>query len=108
MESCNSSLNTNEKLWGMVKSDNVNSIIDATLEIQKTKNKSMMDALLYKPADPRITHRLKYYGMSIYQIKMLSLEILTEIKPPKEITYIPDSSIINFYIQTIKKLNGSQ
>ena len=81
----------------------MDSIIDATIEIHKTKNADMIDALLYEPYDPRITHRLKYYGMSIYQIKVLSLEVVTGLKAPKTITHIPNTLIVTFYRQLAKK-----
>jgi len=105
MGSCNQSVkffNSGEKerLWSMVRSPQIDSIIDATIEIQLAKDTSMIKALLYNSNDARVTHRLKYNGMSVYQIKMLSLESITNKKPPKQITYTPDSIIINFYTQT--------
>jgi hypothetical protein len=39
----------------MIKSNNVDRIVSATIEIQKAKDTSMLYAILYKPDDPRIT-----------------------------------------------------
>ena len=102
--SCNQNIDKGrkEKLWIMMKSNNANSIIKAVLEIQNAKDTSMIDAVLYKPDDPRITHTLFHKGMSVYQIKMLALEKITNIAPPKEITYEVDTAIINFYIDKLK------
>lgn len=92
-----------ELLWQMVKSNNIDSIIDATIEIQKAKDTSMIDAILYNSDDPRITNRLEYKGFSVYQIKMQSLRMITGIKPPKQVTYNVDTSIINFYKNTLRR-----
>lgn len=83
----------------MTKSNNVGSIIEATLVIQKEKDTSMIDAILYKADDPRITHYQSRKGMSVYQIKMFALKQITGIAPPKDVTYNVDTSIINFYIK---------
>lgn len=87
------------ELWSMIKSNNKDSIINATVEIQKVGDTSMVGALLYKPYDPRVLTRINYKGMSVYQIKMLALGFITGKKPPQPVTYIPDSSIVNFYIK---------
>lgn len=87
----------------MIQSNNPDSIIKATIEIRKAKDTSMISALLYNPYDPRIIHRLGLNGRSVYQIKMEALEIVTGKKPPKKLTYEPDSSIVNFYMQELQK-----
>lgn len=91
-----------EKLWEMMKSDNVNTIFNAVIEIQKAKDTSMIEAVLYKPNDPRITNTLFRKGMSVYQVKMVALEKITNIAPPKQITYEVDTAIINFYIEKLR------
>lgn len=105
IDSCKSKMTENQKreLRQIMKGDNVDSIINAINKIKDAKDTSMIDALLYNPYDPRITHRLSMKGKSIYQLKMESLEILTGVAPPKKINYIPDSIIINFYIKLIDK-----
>ncbi len=90
------------QIWSMMKSNNVDSIIEAASAIQEAKDTSMLDALIYNSDDDRITHILKYKGMSVYQVKMLSLKSITGIMPPKEITYEVDTTIINFYKQKLK------
>jgi hypothetical protein len=101
--SCKTKNNTNVVLWSKIRSNNMDSIIDATLEIQETKNMSMINALLYQSFDPRITHRIRYNGMSIYEIKMLSVELLTGDKCPNPISYEPDSAVISYYLKYEKK-----
>lgn len=105
--SCNNRTDINadrkSQLWSMIKSNNADSIIKATIEIKKAKDTSMINALLYNSYDPRIIHRLGLNGKSVYQIKMEALEFVTKITPPKELTYRPDSVIVNFYIQELQQ-----
>ena len=103
--SCTQKLDKNrkEQLWIMMKSNNVNSIVKAVMEIKEAKDTSMIDAILYKPNDPRITHNLLHTGMSVYQIKMTALKQITNIAPPKEITYEVDTTVINFYVKRFKR-----
>jgi hypothetical protein len=105
--SCNQRLDQDRKnvLWSMIKSDDVDKIFTATLEILKAKDTSMIDALLYKAEDPRITQRALQKGMSVYQIKMTALNQITGLTPPKRITYKVDTSIINFYKRNLHYLN---
>ncbi len=100
--SCNtehiSNMNRDE-LWSMIRSSNQNKIIIATTEIQNRKDTTLLDAILFNSDDARISHLLKFYGKSVYQIKMEAAMELTGIDPPKMITGNPDSSIILFYSQ---------
>lgn len=103
--SCNGKISDSRKaeLWIMIKSDNPDSIINATLEINKSRDTSMVGALLYNPYDPRITHRLGLKGKSVYQIKMEVLGALTGYAPPKIVTNEPDSVIVNFYLNRLSQ-----
>jgi len=87
----------------MMKSNNVDSIIKAVMEIQEVNDTSMIDALLYKPNDPRITHNLLYKGMSVYQIKMTALKKIINLDPPKPITYEVDTTVIEFYVRSLNR-----
>ncbi|HET7115649.1 MAG TPA: hypothetical protein VFI29_04130 [Hanamia sp.] len=87
----------------MIRSNKVDSIVVATIEIQKVNDSSMLNAILYKPNDPRITQLPFQKGMSVYQIKMTALKQITGITPPIKITYKVDTSIINFYQEKIKE-----
>lgn len=93
----------NLQFWSMIKSGNVDSIIEATIGIQQSKDTSMIGALLYGADDPRITHKLRYKGMSVYQIKMGALRNLTGLNPPTEISYKVDTAIISYYRSELLK-----
>jgi len=103
MLSCMGKHHTKQQLISMLKSEDKDSIVDAIRIIQKSKDTSMLLYLLEDANDPRIVHRLDYKGMSIYQIKMNTIKSLTGIIPDREITYRPDSTIIQFYLSKIKK-----
>ena len=95
-----------EQLWTTTKSNNVDSIIISTIEIQKAKDLSMIDAVIYNSDDPRVIRLLKYKGMSVYQIKMLTIKFMTGITPSKEITYEVDTAIVNFYKKSAKEMRA--
>lgn len=100
--SCKNSQDTKEHLILMLRSGNKDSIINAASIISEIKDTSMISYLLENAADPRISHRLNYKGMSVYQIKMNTIKSLTGISPEVEITYKPDSTVIGFYNRLYK------
>jgi hypothetical protein len=91
-----------DELWSMIRGGNQNEIIIAINEIQKRKDTMLLDAILFNSDDARISHLWKFYGKSIYQIKMEAIMNITGIDPPKVITDKPDSSIINFYSSIVE------
>jgi len=63
----------------------------------------MVADLLKNSLDPRISHDIQYYGMSVFKIKMSAMKNLTLMDPPKQISYKPDSLIFKFYYNISKK-----
>lgn len=89
----------------MLQSEDKLQIIEATDYIKRTRDTSMVNDMLKQSFDPRVTHLLKYKGMSIYQIKMGAMKELTGITPPNTITYRPDSVNIEFYLRIARNRN---
>lgn len=87
----------------MLQSDNATQIIEAITYISNHKDTSMVEEMLRKSFDPRATHLLKYQGMSVYQIKMGAMERFTNLAPPHNIIYRPDSVNIKFYLSVAIK-----
>lgn len=87
----------------MLKSSDVEQIIEATNYISDNRDTSMVEDILAHTFDPRITHLSTYKGMSVYQIKMGVMKEITGISPPNRTTYIPDSVNINFYLKVSKE-----
>lgn len=86
-------------LQRMLKSDDKSQIIEAINYISNNKDTLMIKDLLKNSFDPRITHLIKYKGMSIYQLKMGAMKNIMGIAPPNKITYKPDSANVNFYVE---------
>lgn len=87
----------------MLNSDKKIEVIKAINYIADHHQTHMVKYLLADAMDPRITHDLRYKGMSIYKIKMGAMKRLTGVKPIKEITYIPDSAVFKFYVDIAVK-----
>jgi hypothetical protein len=87
----------------MLKGDNKEQFIEAIMYIEDNHKIDMVQYLLYDAMDPRVTHDIRFKGMSIYQIKMHALKRFTGTNPPKRITSEPDSSILNFYADILKQ-----
>jgi len=63
----------------------------------KYLNRDFVHFILNSPYDPRISHMYNHKGVSVYQSKMQTLEVLSGLKAPDEITYKVDSIIVKFY-----------
>lgn len=100
--SCNKGRDSND-LREMLNSNNVEKIIEASNYINKNKDTSLVADLLMNSFDPRISHDIRYYGMSVFKVKMSVMKALTAFSPPKKMTYKPDSVIIKFYYDISKK-----
>lgn len=94
---------TPDSLREMLNSNDVEKIIEASDYIGKNKDTNLVADLLKNSLDPRISHNIRYYGMSVFKVKMSVMKNLTSINPPKQISYKPDSLIFEFYYNISKK-----
>lgn len=92
-----SSCNLNQEVIADLRSDEPNRIIKACAKLEDADDAEFVPILLEQPCDPRVTHLLKYKGMSVYQQKMAALKRISGIAPPHKLTYRVDSSIVDFY-----------
>ncbi|MFN4316141.1 MAG: hypothetical protein ACK4E0_17765 [Chitinophagaceae bacterium] len=106
--SCKNNQVSKEQLVSMLRSDDIDSILSAIERIQNKRDTSMLIYLLDNADDPRIIHKLKYKGMSVYQVRMTTIRFLTGIESNEAITYKPDSAIIKFYLSLLDKAPHSQ
>lgn len=95
--------NDRSTLKKMLKSGEIDQIIEATNYISYHKDTSMVEDMLEHAFDPRITHIITHKGMSVYQIKMAAMKEMTGILPPNKTTYKPDSVNIRFYLNVAIK-----
>lgn len=87
----------------MLNSNSVEKIIEASNYISENKDTSLVADLLKNSCDPRISHDIRYYGMSVFKVKMSVMKDLTSINPPQKFTYKPDSIIFKFYYNISKE-----
>ena len=64
----------------------------------KSKKDTIYIGLLFENIDDeRISHNIKYNGMSVYQCKIGALRRISGINPPNKVTHKVDITNINFY-----------
>lgn len=86
-----------ERINKLLNKNDKTSIIEASFLIGEIKDTSYVPILLKNCYDCRITHHMQFYGISVYQSKMIALKKISGVAPPSEATYQPDSSIVNYY-----------
>lgn len=94
--SCRKPFNKNE-LINMLRSNNLDSIVKGIEGVKAQNEISMIPYLLENTDDTRVLLKTKYYGKSIYQLKMETIEKISGIESPVTIRYKPDSAVISFY-----------
>ena len=82
-------------------SDNVDSMIIGYYLIQ-SGDVQYIPEIMNEPFDGRETFMLDYKGKSVYEAKMNAMKRLSGENPPTEITYAPDTLIVNFYTNWAK------
>lgn len=91
------SCNKEQKIERLLNSEDKQDLIEGAFEAGETGNKKFIPLLLKNANDPRITHNLRFKGMSVYQSKMNALKKILKQQPTVAITYKPDSTVIKFY-----------
>jgi hypothetical protein len=94
---------TRAEIESLINSNKVTDIIKGFNKVGETKDTFFVKHVFINPADPRVSNNLKFKGISIYQAKMIAVKEITGVEPPVKITYIPDTSVINFYFLVAKK-----
>jgi len=87
----------NEKITRLLKSTDLNEVIEGAFLAGKSKNEKHVPLLLLNANDWRTSTSFRFKGFSVYEEKMYALEQIYNISPPKPIKSMPDSLIINFY-----------
>jgi hypothetical protein len=77
----------------MLKSNDPDSIITAAYYLGELKDTTSIDILMNNLNDPRVTNKLRFKGISVYQAKTIALEKITG-QNFGNISYQPDSIII--------------
>ena len=91
------SCNSKEKISLLLKSDDKTQIMLGCSYINSQKDTEYVSLLLKDLDDSRISHDVRFNGMSVYQCKINALKRISNIDPPKKVTYKVDTVNINFY-----------
>lgn len=91
------------KISNLLSSDDKDSIMNGIYMVGEARDTSFVGEILKNPFDTRISHNLRFKGMSLYRQKMIAMKKLTDSIPPNKITDTPDSTVIQFYLEIAKK-----
>lgn len=90
--------NSDKEIFRLLNSEQPKDLIIGAFQAGESKEKIFVPLLLKNANDPRVCADIKFKGFSVYQEKMIAIGKILNVDPPVEITNIPDSVIINFYI----------
>jgi hypothetical protein len=93
------SCSSNKKYKQDLFSDNVAKICKACYELGEAKDTSAIKPLLTRILDPRISHDIRFKGMSVAECRLGTLKKISNIDAlKKDNTYIPDTAAAKFYL----------
>ena len=94
------SCNLTEKYKHDLLSDNVTTICKACYELGEARDTSSVKLLLSNILDPRISHDLRFKGMSVSQCRTGALKKISGIDVLRKTDeYIPDTTAVSFYLE---------
>ena len=91
------------KIARLLKSNDKDDLILGYYLAGEAKDTSYIPMMFRDIYDVRITHKIKFYGTSVYKSKMVALKKISGLNPPKPISYELDTTIINFYKSWAKR-----
>jgi hypothetical protein len=95
INSCNSTENYKRDLL----SDDKNKIDKACFELGEAKDTSAVKLLLTKALDPRISHDIRFKGMSVNYCRLIALKKISGIDIGRKINQFgPDTTATLFYL----------
>ncbi|MBK6829044.1 MAG: hypothetical protein IPG86_20280 [Chitinophagaceae bacterium] len=97
--------NNNSKIEKLLSSTEMNDLILGALKARKSGDKRFCHLLIQNADDPRTSTNLRHKGVSVYQAKMEALRIILGEEPPRKIDRTPDSVVINFFSELMKRSN---
>ena len=87
-----------EAIIELLESEDINDNFRGNFLAGKYKRRNVVHIILSDPYNPKITHHKNFYGLSLYQSKMIALKNISKMTPPVEIDYKPDSTVVEFYL----------
>ena len=96
---CNCSCNDKDRICNLLKSSDKNDVIKGAYLAGESGDSAFVPLLLKDSWDARMSTDVKFKGFTVYEEKMLALKKIYKKEPLLDITYLPDSAIIVFYIK---------
>lgn len=93
----------NKDIETLLRSEDTNDLVEGAFMAGESGNKKFTPLLLKNANDPRISHHLRFKGLSVYQQKMEALRKIYKQAPPVEISWTPDSLVIRYYTKLAQK-----
>ncbi|WP_124981828.1 hypothetical protein [Nonlabens xiamenensis] len=81
----------------MLNSNNTSQLVEAYYLIGEHKDTSFVKNIFSQIEDVRISHDLKFKGVSVYQSKMIALKKIYNVDPPNPLSKEVDKSLVDFY-----------
>jgi hypothetical protein len=91
------------EIKSLLKSDKPDDLVKAFYLIGEAKDTSYIKIILTDIYDPRIAHDVEFKGISVYQSKITAIEKIIDLRSPMKVTYKPDTSVVQFYCEWMKK-----
>lgn len=95
--SCNDNSYNRDEVELMLNSDNATQLIKAYYLIGEHKDTTFVKNLFLNIEDVRVSHDLKFKGISVYQSKMIALKKIYKIEFPNSLSKEVDKSLVDFY-----------
>jgi len=80
-----------------IKSNNKDSICISCYQIGERKDSSAVKYLLNSMNDPRVSHNIRLYGMSVYYCRAIALNKISGLNLKIEQSSMPDTNIIDIF-----------
>lgn len=93
------------KINRLINSNNPDKVVKGYLLIGEKNETYFIKNIFQNLNDQRVSHNYKNIGVSVYQSKMIAIKEISGLKPPREITFERDDSIISFYYEWAFKNN---
>jgi len=90
------SCSKNQNIDAFIFSNDTDSIVIGYSKLE-SKNTKYINLIFEDPFNPSISYTWRHYGESIYHAKMRAMERISGLTPPQKITYMADTSIVEFY-----------
>lgn len=90
-------ISSNANVDELIRSNNPDKMVKGFYLIGEKKMTEYVPKIFEGIDDPRISHHINFKGISVYQSKVTALSKISNLEPPRKITYKPDTVIVNFY-----------